>query len=86
MDTETIEEKGLEHLEKIEHELIEIKQRTGGRWNSLRNGLYQGAGAVAGGVVAVVLISWLLSILGVIPGFGEVGKYLQDAIKEARMR
>ena len=80
----TIEEEGLDHLENIEKELKEIKERTGGRWNSMRNGLYQGAGAVLGSIIAVLFLGWLLSIVGFIPGFGQVGQSIQDVLKQTR--
>jgi hypothetical protein len=82
-----LEEKGIEHLEHIEQELKEIKERTGvSQWVSLRNGIFQGAGAVVGGIIAVVLLGWLLSVLGVIPGFATIGNTIQDAIHQQRIK
>ncbi|MDB5187762.1 MAG: hypothetical protein JWO50_282 [Candidatus Kaiserbacteria bacterium] len=82
-----LEEKGIEHLEHIEQELKEIKELTGvSRWVALRNGIFQGAGAVIGGVFAVVFIGWLLSVLGVIPGFATIGNAVQDAIHLQRIK
>ncbi len=87
MDDNSIEHKGLEHLEKIESELKEIKlQQKGSRWQSLRNGLWQGAGAIIGGVAAVIVLGWILSFLGVIPGFGEMAHYIQQAFQQSRYR
>ena len=79
---EDIEKEGLEHLERIEQDLDEIKNRTGGRWNSLRNGIWQGAGVVVGGIVAVVLLGWVLGALGVIPGIGEWTAVFQEALEQ----
>jgi hypothetical protein len=75
---EELEKQGIEHLEKIEQELKEIKERTGGRLNSLRNGLWQGIGAVVGWVVGLVLLGFVLSYSGIIPGFGEIVEYLKS--------
>jgi hypothetical protein len=85
-DLEQLEQKGIEHLEKIEHELEEIKQRTGGRWNSLRNGLWQGVGAVIGSILGVLLIGFLLSLFGVIPGLSDAKNYIEKAAEVAPHR
>ena len=77
--SDNFEQKGIEHLEKIEQELGEIKERTGGRWNSLRNGLWQGMGAVVGSVFGVILIGAFLTLFGIIPGLGELREILQNA-------
>ncbi len=81
-------EEGKEELEKlteISNELEEIKHKVApSRWRVLRNGLYQGAGVVLGGALAVVLIGWLLSFLGVIPGFHDTAEYLQDIVNSRR--
>lgn len=81
-------EEGREEVEKltdIKNELEEINSKVGpSRWRVLRNGMYQGAGVVAGGAIAVVLIGWLLSIIGVIPGFHETAEYLQSVIEARR--
>jgi hypothetical protein len=86
MKKDNVEEKSLDHLKKIEHELVEIKERTGGTWNSLRNGLLQGAGAVVGSILTVVFIGWLLSVLGVLPGFGQLGQSIQNAMTQLHSR
>ena len=78
MDPEEAKE-GIEHLEHIETELEEIKKRTGGTTRAFISGLFQGGGAVVGGVIAIVLIGLILSFLGLIPGLGTVVTYLQNA-------
>ncbi|MBP7770582.1 MAG: hypothetical protein KA066_01570 [Candidatus Pacebacteria bacterium] len=58
-----------EEAKKVEALLDEIKSNTQARpGKSFYNGMLQGAGIVLGTIVAVVLVGWLLSILGVIPG------------------
>lgn len=81
-----IEQEGIEHLEVIEQELKEIKERTGGRWNSLRNGLWQGIGAAVGWVVGLILLGLVLSYSGVIPGFGEIVTYFKGVASVAPHR
>jgi len=79
-----IEEEGLKHLEQIEQSLGEIKERTPapGRWFVL--GLWQGAGALLGGILALTLLGWLLSVFGVIPGFSTIAHYFQDIVANFR--
>ncbi|MBP6860197.1 MAG: hypothetical protein KBC38_01380 [Candidatus Pacebacteria bacterium] len=75
----------LEKLTEISNELEEIKHKVAPtRWRVLRNGLYQGAGVVLGGAIAVVLIGWLLAFLGVIPGFHDTAEYLRGIVETRR--
>ena len=70
MDQQTQEE-----AKKVEALLDEIKSNTQARPSkSFYNGMLQGAGIVLGTIVAVVLVGWLLSILGVIPGVSELAQ------------
>ncbi len=71
---------GLQHLENIEHELGEIKERTASSKRSLFNGVLQGVGAIVGGVIAIVAIGGLLSLIGIIPGFGDIAAYLHSIV------
>lgn len=77
---EPFEEKGLEHLERIEEELEEIRTRTSNPRRSFLIGILQGAGAIIGGILALALVGWLLSILGIIPGFGHLADYLRSLV------
>jgi hypothetical protein len=67
---------GLEHLEKIEEELVEIKDRTANPRRSLINGVFQGIGVLLGSLLGLALLGWILSLLGLIPGLGELSNYL----------
>lgn len=68
---------GIKHLEKIENELGEIRQNTGGWKAWFFRGVMQGAGIIVGTIAGVVLLGWVLSILGFIPGFSEIAEYLR---------
>jgi|GEM_PF-1121856 len=76
---DAVEREGLEHLTRIEADLEEIKRRTPSPRHALVNGLFQGAGALVGGVIAIVILGWALSLFGLIPGLGNIAKALQDA-------
>ena len=75
---------GLERLEHIEENLEEIKKRTPDQWLSFRNGVLQGAGAVIGGIVAILLLGWALSIFGLIPGLNVIAHNVQNAMLQLR--
>ena len=79
MDTK-VEEEGLRHIEKIEHELGEIKSRTPDSGRAFLNGILSGMGAVVGSIIAVILLGWLLSFFGIIPGLDKVASYLQGVV------
>jgi hypothetical protein len=81
---ERIEEEGLKHLEQIEQELGEIKERTPTPSRAFTYGLWQGAGALIGGILALTLLGWLLSLFGVIPGFVDISQYIQNNIDNFR--
>ncbi|MBC7836451.1 hypothetical protein H7X87_01590 [Acetobacteraceae bacterium] len=83
---EKIEKEGLEHLEHIEVELKEIKKRTPTSYRAFINGIFQGAGAIVGGILAVALIGFLLSVFGVIPGLGEIAHYFQNIMGQLHSR
>jgi hypothetical protein len=76
-DREQFEQKGLKSLQRIEKDLEDLK---GNPKRTFFNGVLYGAGAFVGGVLAIVLIGWLLSIAGLIPGVGELVDYVQRAI------
>ena len=78
-------EEGIRHLRRIEGELSDIKENTGGWRNWFLRGALQGAGFLVGTIAALVLVGWILSILGIVPGFDEVAEYLRSAIDRARL-
>jgi hypothetical protein len=75
-----IEKDSLRQLKKIERELVQIKDRTQNPRRLFLNGILYGSGAFVGGVLAIVLVGWLLSVLGVIPGLSEIAVYLQPIV------
>lgn len=79
-----VEEEGLKHLEHIEQELEEIKERTPAPGHTFIYALLQGAGILLGGIFALSIVGWVLSLLGVIPGFGTIAKSLQDIVAAFR--
>ncbi|MEI6864381.1 MAG: hypothetical protein WCK46_03430 [Candidatus Adlerbacteria bacterium] len=79
-----LDREGVEHLKHIEEEVTEIKKRTPGSWRAFSNGVMQGMGAIVGGVLAVILLGWILSIFGVLPGLNVVVPYIQNAIAQLR--
>jgi ABC-type Fe3+-hydroxamate transport system substrate-binding protein len=81
---EHIEEEGLKHLEQIEQELEEIKNRTPNRGKSFIYGLLQGAGILLGGIFALTLLGWVLSFFGLIPGFADIAHYFQNIVANFR--
>ena len=76
MDPQTQQE-----IRKVETLLGEIKENTETRpAKSFVNGLLYGAGIVLGTIVGVMLVGWLLSIAGVIPGLDVIADNLSDIL------
>ncbi len=69
------------HLIKIERQIEEIKRRTGNPLRAFAGGVLYGVGWIFGGIIAVLLISWLLSLAGVIPGLGDISQYIYSAMQ-----
>lgn len=70
-------------LKKIQRELVDIKQNTrssGWFWH----GMWQGAGAIVGSAIALLVVSVILYFLGVIPGFQDIATYLGTVISNIR--
>jgi hypothetical protein len=77
---------GLEHLEKIEAELEEIKERTSDPKRSLFNGILSGMGAILGSIIALIILGWLLWLVGILPGFGLLAAYLHGIVDKFNTR
>ena len=78
MDPQTQQE-----VRKVEALLGEIKENTEARPSkSFLNGVLYGAGIVLGTIVGVVFVGWLLSILGVIPGFDVLAHRFSDILQK----
>jgi len=74
---DTLEKKSLEHLVNIDEGIDELNERIPDIPKSFVNGIFQGMGILVGSLFAVILIGWLLSLVGVIPGLGEFAEYLR---------
>lgn len=79
-----LDKKGLKQLKRIENELEEIKERTSDPKRTFLFGILYGAGAFVGGLIAIVLLGWLLSIAGLIPGVSEISTKIQAKIEAGR--
>lgn len=76
----------IQQLKQIKKELVEIRERTANPKHAFVNGILYGAGALVGGIVAVALIGWVLNVLGIIPGFGELADYVRSLMGELPSR
>lgn len=76
----------LQQLKEIKKELSKIQERTASPKQAFIHGILYGAGALVGGILAVVLIGWVLNVLGIIPGFGELAEYLSSLMGELPRR
>jgi hypothetical protein len=67
--------------EGIKSDLEDIKSLTGDSGTWFWRGIMQGAGAIVGSVLMLIFLGWLLSILGVIPGFSEIAEYIRSYLE-----
>lgn len=66
----------IEHLEDIKAELEELNENTAATSTWFLRGILQGAGAIIGSILMLIVLGWLLHILGLIPGFETIAGYV----------
>lgn len=77
------EKQPVKELKQIERVLKEIQENTGSGWSALSRGVLYGVGIVIGTLLGATLLGWILSIFGVIPGFGELAGRLSTTLEES---
>lgn len=65
----------IEKLEEIKSDLEDLKHLTGSSKEWFYRGILQGAGAIIGSILMLIVLGWVLSILGIIPGVSEIADY-----------
>ncbi len=70
--------------EGIKNDLEEIKHLTGDSRSWFFRGIMQGAGAIVGSIAMLIFLGWFLSIVGIIPGFGEISTAIQPYLDSVR--
>lgn len=83
MDEKT-EQEGLKYLKEIEEEVSELKLQTPTPRRAFLNGIMQGMGAIIGSIFAIMVLGWILSLFGFIPGLKEVAEYIQEVSSRIR--
>jgi hypothetical protein len=72
-----------DEAKKVEVLLGEIRSNTQARPSrSFINGMLYGGGVVLGTLVGVALVGWLLTVLGVIPGFDVLAHKFSDILQK----
>jgi len=83
MDERTkIEKEGLKDLKAIKGELKELKDLTAGYPRSFVTGLFYGAGWIIGSIIALALLGWFLSVIGLVPGLGALASVIHNAVDQ----
>lgn len=72
----------IEQLAEIKTDLEDLKQLTGSSKEWFLRGMLQGAGAIVGSILMLILLGWFLSIIGVIPGAGEIADYIRGYLNQ----
>ncbi|HEV3245231.1 MAG TPA: hypothetical protein VG102_02655 [Candidatus Paceibacterota bacterium] len=73
MAKEDNENPEVRQLREIRRELRNIESNTSAKWWILHGILY-GAGWVLGSLLAILLIGWILSVMGIIPGLDKIAQ------------
>ena len=76
---DTVEHK---EIKKVERLLGNIEENTKPNLRrAVTSGFLYGIGVVFGTVGAVIFLGWVLSLLNIIPGFGELAEQVQTVIQ-----
>lgn len=60
------------HLERIEGELSSIRKSSAVTWRTMFwRGCVYGVGYIAGALVIILIVGWILNVVGVIPAFSR---------------
>lgn len=78
MDKETRSE-----LKKLRLAMHPLSMRFGSLWNIFVLGMIQGVGVVVGATVLVLIVSWFVSFLGLIPGLEHIATTIQNLLDYA---
>lgn len=69
------------HLETIERELVDLRKGTHGLGPNLIRGIVYGAGYIAGAVLIIIIIGWILNIIGIIPALNDQVDEFRSALQ-----
>ena len=71
-------------LQQINDNLIKIDKKLGNLWFSFGKGLLYGLGSVVGAGLAIILIGWFLTVIGVIPALKKTSDQWRAAIQQTQ--
>lgn len=71
-------------LKKINENLQSIDKKLGSYWSNLFKGLLYGLGTVVGAGLAIILIGWFLTVIGVIPALKKTSDQWRAAIQQVQ--
>lgn len=76
-----------EHLRHIEHEIESINRNTKQSFfSSIVDALLRGAAFTIGSIAILAFGGYLLTVLGIVPGLGQISQDLNRAIQTQRLR
>lgn len=70
------------YLRRMEERLRAIERNTASAWPALLwQGLLRGGRFTLGTLLVLALLGWVLSLLGIIPGLGDIARYLRHILQ-----
>jgi len=70
--------------QELKRSIDRLHKRFNSWWKIIWFGMLQGAGAVIGATLLILLVSFTLNILGVFPFLGDTAESLRLLLKDAR--
>jgi len=69
-------------LTAINENLVKIDRKLGNLWFSFAKGTLYGLGSIIGAAIALVLIGWFLTVIGVIPALKSTSDEWRSSIQQ----
>lgn len=71
-------------LDSLKVSIDRLNKRFNSWWKIAWYGMLQGAGAVVGATLIIILVSWLLDIIGFLPFIGDRVEEVRNLLNEFR--
>jgi len=71
-------------IDELKNSIDRLYRRVGNWWRVFWLGMLQGAGAVVGAAVLVLLTGWLLNVIGHVPFIGDSAEGIRAVLKSTQ--
>ena len=70
-------------LDELRNSIDRLYKRVGSWWRVFWLGMLQGAGAVVGAAILVIIAGWIFNIIGDVPFIGDSAEGIRETIRSS---